>query len=341
MRRLVEPLVEVIMSLTMGFAVASIVLAYLGYDPIRVFTVMFSYGFSDALYLLQRSTPLIGTALAFAIPLYAGLFNIGGEGSLYLGALLALVASRLAPNPLTPLLAGAVGGAAIGWVIGFLRSRYGVNEVVSSIMVNWILYYTVLYLVTNILYDPSIPHQSLPLPPEARLPELGPIPVGFLAAVLAAYVAYFIVYETSLGYSLRVVGYSQETARYAGIDPRPVLTLSMVIGNAFAGIAGALLLQTVVPYIDSTMSGLFGLGFNGIGVALLGRLNPFGIILASLFVSGLIIGGEMVELLTGAPPEIVDLVIGVIVIGLALSYAYRMLMHTIRAWRVNVSGRAG
>ncbi len=333
MKRL-QPLAETLASLAIGLAAASLMLGLTGYDPVRSLTILFTQGFSDPGYLLARATPLVATSLAFAIPMLAGLFNIGGEGQMYAGALAALVVGLALPNPLAAAAAAAAAGASLGLAIGVLRAYLGVNEVVSSIMVNWTMYYTVLFLVTNYLYDPAIPHQSLPLPEQAMLPDLGPLPLGFLAAVAASIAAHILVYGSRVGYEIRVAGYSEYTARYAGINPRRVVAVSMAVGGGFGGLAGWLALATIVPYIDSTMSGLLGLGFTGIGVALLARLNPLAVIIASILVSGLTIGGQMVELLVGAPPELVDATVGVIIIGLALPYAYRMLVYRVRASRL-------
>jgi simple sugar transport system permease protein len=318
-------------SLAVGLAAASLVLLVAGYEPSASIYVLFSEGFRDPTYLLERATPLVATALAFAIPMLAGLFNIGGEGQLYLGALAAIVVSQVAANPVIVLGVSTLAGASLGALIGLLRVRYGVNEVVSSIMLNWIMYYTVLYLVTNHLYDPSIPHQSLPVPEAGRLPRIAWLPVGFLVAILVSLFAYILVHGTRVGYEIRVTGYSEATARYAGVDPALTALKAMTIGGAFGGLGGGLTVATVVPYIDSTMSGLFGLGFSGIGVALLARLNPLAITLSAVFVSGLVIGGQMVELITGVPPELVDATVGAIIISLALPYAYRMLVYHVKA----------
>ena len=324
-------LAEPLASLGLGLAAAALVLLASGYDPLLSISVMLSHGFSDPAYLLARATPLVATGLAFSLPMVAGLFNIGGEGQLYLGALAAIVATQLAPTPAAALAAGAAAGAALGAAIGLLRARFGVNEVVSSIMLNWTAYYVVLFLVTNYLYDPAIPHQSVPVPEGARLPALGPLPLGFVVAAAAAAAGYVLLYGTRLGYEMRVAGYSELTARYAGVDPASTALRAMVLGGAFGGAGGALTVTTVVPYIDSTMTGLFGLGFTGIAVALLARLNPLAVVPAAVLVSGLTIGGQMVELIVGAPPELVDAAVGVIIIGLAVPYAYRMLAYMVRA----------
>ncbi|HDJ83745.1 MAG TPA: ABC transporter permease [Desulfurococcaceae archaeon] len=325
---------ELGLSLAVGFVVSIVILIAFGYDPLRCITIMFSYGFRDVYYLLSRATPLIATGIAFAIPLLAGLFNIGSEGQLYIGALTTIVVAHYLGNGILALIAGICAGAAVAGLIAILKVYRDINEVVSSIMFNWTLFYLILFLITNYLYDPTIPHQSVSVPKSV---QLGIITIGniritiaFIIAVLGAIIAYLIVYRSGIGYAIRVTGYSDKTALYAGIDPRKTKILALVLGGAFAGFGGALQALGIVPYIDTTMSTLFGLGFTGIGVALLGRSNPIGIVFAALFVSGLFIGGQMMELKTNVPPELADVIIGIVIIALALPYAYRTIVYWIK-----------
>lgn len=322
---LVEAL-EIVLSVATGFVVAALILIALGYDPGQVFSVMFGYGYSDPEYLLGKSVPLIMTALAFSIPLLAGVFNIGGESQLYVGALLGLIAAYYTHNPIIGILAGFVAGAAWGGLVALLRIYRNINEVIAAIMLNWTMYYIMLFLIVGVIPDPVISHESIPVPQDARLT---PIP-SFILAVAGALVIYFLLYYTDLGYQLRVSGMNPAAARYAGFDPKKAVLTSMLLGGGMAGYGGALLIIGQVYSIDSTMSTLYGLGFTGIGIGLLGRNHPIGIIFAAIFFSGLIIGGQWVELKTGAPPMLSDAIIGVIVIALAIPYAYRLLINYLR-----------
>ncbi len=333
---LLEPLAEVLISLAIGLLASSPLLALFGFNPLEYFKVLFTEGFSDPSYLLERATPLIATALAFAIPLYTGLFNIGAEGQLYLGALAALLASIYTGSPVPALIAAAAAGAALGLLVAALRVYRGVNEVVSTIMLNWTIYYVMLYLLTNYLYNPQVPHESLPVPPVARI---GRIAAFMLAALLAA-ASYVIVYRSRLGYEMRITGYSFLTARYAGVEPRRVMINAMVIGAAIAGIGGALQVLGIRPSIDVMLSSLYGLGFEGIGVALLARLNPLAMIASALFLAGLYIGGQFAEAELGTPPQLTDATIGIIIIALAAPYAYRLVAWYLRN-RLSGSVKAG
>ncbi len=323
-------LLELTLSALTGFLVGAVVLAVLGYDPLKVYSVLFSRGFTDVDYLLSRSTPLMLTGIAFSVPAIAGFFNIGGESQLYVGALTSLLVAYYTGNPVLAILAGALVGASLGALIAVLRVYRGVNEVITAIMINWSTYFFMLFLLVGHLYDPLIPHQSIPVPEAARLGRLGGVRLIFYLAVAASVAMYFIVYHTNLGYVLRVSGMSPKASKYAGFDPGKAAIYSMLLGGAYAGLGGALLVLGFTYAIDTLMSALFGLGFMGIGVGLMGRNNPLGIILSAIFFSGLIIGGEMVELRVGTPPELTDVLIGVIVVSLALSYAYRLLISRIK-----------
>ncbi len=330
--------IETLASAIIGFSIGALVLYILGFNPAKIYLILFSKGLSNPDYLLSKSTPIMLTGLAFAIPMLAGVFNIGGEGQLYIGALISLIVVTSTHNSALGILAGMVAGAALGTFKAVLKVYRGVNEVIAAIMLNWVMYFLTLYLLTEKLYNPQIPHESIPVPEDARLGKI-PTPIGdirliFFIAVIASLVIYYILYYTNIGYMLRVAGLSPKTAKYAGFNPNLAIIYSMALGGAMAGLGGSLLLIGYVYSIDTTMSTLYGLGFMGIGVALLGRNNPIGIIFSAIFFSMLIIGGEMIELLAGAPPELADALTGVIVIALALPYTYRMLISYMRIRRM-------
>ncbi len=324
---------EITFSAVTGFLLGAIILWWLGYDPWRIYGIVFAGGISDPDYLLSKATPLMLTGLAFSVPMLAGVFNIGGEGQLYVGAITSLVTSYFTGNAVLGLAVGTFAGALLGGGIAALKVYRDVNEVVSAIMLNWILYFTILYVIVAHLYNPLMPQQSVPVPVTAQVGSI-PTPWGsvhsiFFIGAAAAILIYYILYHTKLGYVMRVAGMSPKSARYAGFSPEKSTIYSMMIGGGAAGLGGALLIQGYVHSIDVTMSTLYGLGFLGIGVGLLGWNNPIGIIFSSVFFSALIIGGEMVELTVGTPPELADVIIGIIVIALALPYAYNMLLNKV------------
>ncbi len=315
-------LLEIVLSALTGFVIAGIILVFIGYDPVEVFSILFRYGYSNFPYLGSRAAPIIMTGLAFSIPSLAGVFNIGGESQLYMGALLGLVTAYYTGNIVLGLIAGFIAGALWGGLIAVLRIYKNINEVITAIMLNWTAYYLIAYIILKYLPNPKQSHLSIQIPESMMIPT----DAVFWLAVLGAVVAYFILYYTDVGYKIRLSGYSARTARYAGFDPRKAVLLSMLLGGGLAGYGGALLILGVASAIDTTMSTIYGLGFIGIGVGLLGRNHPIGIIFSGLFFAGLIIGGQFVELYTGAPPFLSDAISGVIVIALSIPYAYRLLL---------------
>lgn len=322
-------LVEEALSLSTGFAIAALVLLAGKYNPLEVLGIMFSEGFRNFDVLVKQSIPVISTGLAFSIPALAGLFNIGGESQLYMGAFTGLVSTYLVYNSLgQPLLAsltglavGTLAGGLWGFIIGYLRAHKNVNEVVIAIMMNWSTYYLILHLIVSKFTDPIYSHMSIFVPPPSRIPST----VGFILIVAVAVLTYLLLKHTELGYSIRVAGLNPRATVYAGFDPRRISIMAMSLAGAVAGLGGALFVISAIYSIDTTMSALYGLGFLGIGIGLLGRNNPIGIILAGLFISGLQFGGQWVELRTGAPPYLTDVAIGVVVIALSATYAYQFL----------------
>lgn len=331
----IRTIIELLFSALLGFTVAGIFAYLYGYDPLKIYSVMIGRGYLNLNYLLAKTTPLLLAGLAFSIPQMAGVFNIGGESQLYWGAFIGLIAGYLTYVSTgigflatsAAVLASVSAGAIWALVTATLRVYRGVNEVVVAIMLNWISYYTILYTIIRHFLDPKISHQSIGMPLEARLAE----PIGFAIAIIATGIIYYLLYHTGMGYEIRVSGLSPRAATYAGIDPHRSILISMLLGGACAGLGGGLLMLTFTRSIDTTMSALSGYGFTGIGVGLIGRSHPVGIIFSALFVAGLEIGSQWVELATGAPPQLADAIIGIIVISLATPYAYHSLISWYRS----------
>ena len=321
--------IEVSLSALTGFLIAGVILELMGYHALEIFDIMLTGGASDLGHLAGKSAPLVMTGLAFSIPLLAGVFNIGGESQLYMGALAGLVAGYYTGSPLLGLVAGFLAGGFWGWLMAALRVYRGINEVITAIMLNWTAYYLIIYIIIKYLPNPEKPYMSIQIPQG----EMFSMTTAFWIAVLGALGAYYILYYTDLGYKMRVSGFNPRTAEYSGFNPSRSILFSMALGGGLAGLGGALLVLGVSSAIDTTMSSVYGLGFAGIGVGLLGRNHPIGIIFSSLFFADLIIGGHWVELETGAPPYVSDTITGIIIIALSAPYAYRRLVQLYRLRR--------
>lgn len=315
-----ESLAALVIGVIGGFAVA----AALGYDPVASISLILLSGFGNLEYLFSISIPLALSALAFILPLRAGLFNIGVEGQAYVGALASICILSLGLGFPLPVVLAPLAGALVGFLIGVLKIYRGVNEVVSSIMLNWTLFYIVSFTISRYLRDPMIVHQSIRV--DRMLSALEALIIA-LAIVTAVHI---ILYRTTLGYHIRVMGSSPEALKYSGgSEPRGILA-AMSLGGLLGGLAGALQVYTVSGFIDVTMSAVFGLGFMGIAVGLIGRATPMGVLPSSILISALVIGGHRLELRLGAPPELADVIIGVMVLALSAPYALRLLSS--RLW---------
>jgi simple sugar transport system permease protein len=344
----ITPLIAVIFALLVG----AIVIMLIGEDPIFVYKTLFSKaignrdGWGNVLF---RATPLIFTGLAVAFAFRCGLFNIGGEGQVYIGAFLStwvgFTFTSLPAFILIPLciLAAAAGGALWAAIPGILKAKTGVHEVIVTIMLNWIAASFTFFLVLRFKAPATeamiaagvkqmIPHTS-EIAEAARLPRLytifkffnidfpayNQVNISFLIAIGAAILAYYILWKTNLGYEIRAVGYSPLAAEYGGISVAKNIILAMVISGAFAGLVGT---NEVMGFKYRWRQELFtGLGFNGIAVALLGKNHPLGVVLAAILFGILNYGGAIVNIFTEGriPRELIMVLQAVIVIFVVIS----------------------
>ncbi len=271
---------------------------------------------------LARVTPLIFTGLAVAIGLRAGLFNIGADGQMTVGALAAALAGAAAPG-LSPaahvplvLLAGLLAGAFWGAMAGLLKAWRGVHEVISTIMLNYVASNFCLYLVTHSLKDvASMAPQTRAIAPTAWLTPVVPgadLTAGLAVALISAVLIAVLLRATSMGFDIRAVGLGREAARANGIDVSRVTVLTMAISGGLAGLAGAVQVAGVIHrYVDG-ISGSYG--FDGIAVALLGGLSGGGVVLAALFFGALANGAAFMQLQTDVPDSIAVIVQAVVIL---------------------------
>jgi len=344
----ITPLIAVIFALLVG----AIVIMLIGEDPVFVYKTLFSNaignrdGWGNVLF---RATPLIFTGLTVAFAFRCGLFNIGGEGQMYIGTFLAtwvgFTFTNLPSFILIPLciLAAAAGGALWAAVPGILKAKTGVHEVIVTIMMNWIAASLTFFLVLKFKAPPTeamvaagvkqmIPH-TREIAEAARLPRLynifkflnidfpsyNQVNISFFIAVGVAVLAYYILWKTNLGYEIRAVGYSPLAAEYGGISVAKNIILAMMISGAFAGLVGT---NEVMGFKYRWRQELFtGLGFNGIAVALLGKNHPLGVVLAAILFGILNYGGAIVNIFTEGriPRELIMVLQAVIVIFVVIS----------------------
>ena len=330
---------ESVIAGVIGIAIGAVIMLVYGYDPVAAYISLFRGSFGSIYSWaesLANATPLILTALTFAVAMRGGLFNIGAEGQLYIGALAAVAVSLIhLPYPLhvvVALLAAMLAGMIWSLPVAFLKLGRGVHEVISTIMFNWIAHFFAFYLIANVLTDPKRGEKTISIAETSRLARVLPdasLNFGLLVAVISAVVVLFLLWRTTGGFELRVSGFNPDAARYAGISRRRQILTVFLIGGATAGLAGAVQVMGRPPTY-ALMSGLpqfVNLGFDGIGVAMIGRNHPIGIIFAAIFFGGLLVGGRIMQFSPGVPLEMVRVVEGVIILALAVPELKRILVR--------------
>lgn len=311
------------------------------------FMMIIQGGFTDGIQgigqMLYTATPIIMTGLSVGFAFQTGLFNIGASGQFIVGAFVAVyVGVKWTFLPagihwLVAVLAAMVAGAFWGLLPGLLKAYRNVNEVIASIMMNYIGMYMVNLLVQKTVYD-QVKNQSLAVADTANLPKAGldlifpnsNINIGILIVILFVIITYVILNKTVFGYELKACGKNKNASKYAGINAKKNIVLSMVISGALAGLGGALLyLANSGKYIQ-VLDVLAPEGFTGISVALLGLSNPIGILFAGLFIGHITVGGYNMQLFDFAP-EVIDMIIAAIIYCGALSLLFRGFIHKIQA----------
>jgi simple sugar transport system permease protein len=333
-------ILEISISITISLVITILLMVFMRYSvetALSAYSILFSHGFTNIPYLLTRSTPLILTALAFLLPSLTGLFNIGGEGQFYLGAITSLVIAYYTGSAILAIITGGLAGGFLGLLLAILRVYKNVNEVVSAVMINRALYYILIFIISTYLADPIIPHQSISVPRSATLPIMHihglRVNCGFIVALLMSMCVAYIYYKTNLGFALRASGLNPKAAALAGFNIKRLMLISFIIGGGMAGMGGAVHVLSVIHNIDVMLIGLYGYGFLGIGASLLGRNNPLGVIFSSLFISGLIIGGQWIEVRLGLPHQLADLIVGIIIVSLAIPFSYHYIKLTLKRCR--------
>lgn len=351
-----------ILAIVLGILIGSIILLLSGTNPVEAYKVIFLGAFGKPKYIswtIVKAVPLILTGLSVAFAFNTGLFNIGAEGQYIVGSIGALVVGLLLDLPpvihgLVALLVGALCGYVWGASVGLLKAKFQVNEVISSIMMNWIAFYLSNYLLSfpilrSIESDNSYPIKetaSIKIAGAWKMSESGraylaqhkflkdilnpPLNFGIIIAILAAIVVWYILKKTTLGYELRAVGFNEKAAEYGGIDINKSIVKSMGIAGILAGLAGAITVLGVSGDIG-IMAAQEGYGFDGMAVALIAGNNPLGTIPAALLYAGLTYGGGKLTTI-GTYSEVVNIIIGIMILFIAMPKLLDMIKFFFTKW---------
>ena len=347
-----KPITSTVIAILFGFIVASIILAVAGYNPFQTIAVMFKGIFSRPKFITNviiKATPIILTGLSVAFAFKTGLFNIGAEGQYIVGTIAAVIVGitfnlpAIFQVPLV-LLSGMIVGGIYGGFVGILKSKFGIHEVITSIMLNWIALYLANYIIgLSVFHKPnststfSINDSGFitffrkwkttkegieALKQNPYLSDIflkTDVNYGIIIAIVLAILVWFLLYKTKKGFELRAVGFNSNSAACAGINVNRNIFQSMLISGAISGLAGAITIAAISPHSISVLSVFENNGFNGLSVALIANSSPIGCIFAGLLFSGLIYGGQSVQFEVGAPTEIINIMIGTIVFFVALT----------------------
>ena len=300
-----------------------------GGEPVEAYGALLDGAFGSPYALGQvliLAVPLLVIGLGLALAFRGRVYNIGAEGQLFMGALAAGVVAIFLPVGFDPLLiiaatvAGVAAGAAWGGIVGVLRARWGVNEVITSLLLNFVAILIFTYCVRKPLRAPGSPDlQGRAIDPSAELPILPDLAVhvGIFAAIALVPVAAYLMARTPFGMRVRMLGFNSEAARTAGVNSRRMIVGLMLISGGLAGLAGVIQTLGVAERLDLGISQ--GYGFTAIVVALLGRLNAVGVLLAALFIAVLQSGGQAMSVTEGLPYAIVLAIPGVFVVFLLIA----------------------
>ena len=329
-----------LLSILLGLIVGSIVLVISGNNPITAYGAMIEGIIGKPKYIawtIIKATPYILTGLSIAFAFKTGLFNIGAEGQFIIGALVATILGYTLKLPAIihiPLviIAAAIAGGLWGAIAGFLKSKFGINEVIVTIMLNWIAFYLSNFMVSNSFLSIPNSESSVSINESASISItwlkdlVGPatsVNWGIIISLILVFIIWFILTKTTLGFELRAVGHNKYAAEYAGIDVNKSILKSMAIAGLLAGVAGAIQVMGVTHNI-TVLAAQEGYGFDGIAVALIANSNPIGVIFSGLLFGAFKYGGIKMQSV-GAPSEVINIVIGSIVYFIALSSALRLI----------------
>ena len=347
-----KPVTSTFIAIFFGFIVSAIVLSIAGYNSMDAFSELFNGIFSKPKYIsntIIKATPIILTGLSVAFAFKTGLFNIGAEGQYIIGTVAATIVGiklnlpAILEIPII-IMAGVIAGAIFGGIVGVLKAKFGIHEVITSIMLNWIaLYFSNFIVATDVFHQPDTTSTYMInesgfttilsnwktsdagiqfLSQHKWLSEVllkTDVNVGIIIAIIMAVLISILLYKSAKGYELRSVGLNKDAAEFAGINVNRNIVQSMVIAGALSGLAGALAITGTAPHKISTLAAFENYGFNGLSVALIAGISPIGCIFGGLLYGGLLYGGQSIQSAIGAPSEIINIMIGTIVFFVALT----------------------
>jgi simple sugar transport system permease protein len=322
-------------AVVVALLIGAVLVLLQGSNPLSAYAALLDGALGDRAAIgrtLEKATPLVLTGLAVLVALRAGLFNIGAQGQLLFGAIMAAYVGyrltgvpKLVHLPLA-LLVGGLAGSFPALICGVLKAYRGAHEVITTIMLNAIIVNLTEWLAGEPWQLKGQAISRTPdIEPSARIPRVADLPVGFAIAVAAAFAVWFLIDRTTLGFQLKAVGANRDAAHYAGISVAGITVTAMAISGFLAGIGGAIETQGVVYHYEPGFN--VGLGFDGITVALLARVNPRLVIPSALLLAIMRAGATKMQADAGVEQELVDVILAIILLLVAAPVVIRWLLR--------------
>ena len=310
-----------VLSILISFVIGAVIIAALGANPLDALRYLWKGAFGNVRNLgttLSRATPLIFTTLCACFAYRCGVFNLGGEGQFIIGAIAACYIATKAPMTGFPAIllcaaAGAAGGGLWAAIAGLLKVYRGQNEMIITIMLNYVATLFMGVVFTNWLRDGSVP-QTVAVPEETQLPSFFGLraTVAFPVAVIVGILIYYFLFYTSSGFKFRAVGLNMTAAKVNGFNVRRYIFMSFIVSGAIAGLGGALeLLGTQLRLINGFAAGY---GFDGVAMALIASLHPLAGILVAIFFAALRVGSTTMQTATGVPTSVSDIIQALVIV---------------------------
>ncbi len=339
-------------AIIIGLLISAMMILFLKQSPITVFSTALGRIFSDKYTLgevLVKATPLVFTSLAFAFTYKANLFNIGAQGQFYAGCISA-VSISLALGGKVPtallivivLVASFLSGALVGALIGIAKAKFGANEFLVSMMSTYVVQAVMDFLLRTVLRETKAEYiQTDPIVREAFLPGIVPgtrIHLGTLIAILSAIAIWVLLYKTSLGFRIRAVGRNSDASEHSGINSKLIFVVAFLISGGLAGMAGLTEINGVQHMLLQNFNS--SIGSFGIGIAILANGHPIGIIFSSILFGFLNVIGTTMGRIPGLniPASIIDLIQGIVMTSVIISYFIRESVGRRREKRMLKSG---
>ena len=339
--KIVVPIIAILIS----FLVGAILIACIGGNPIEAFSYLFSGAFGSPSNIgetFAKATPLIFTGLAATFAYRCGVFNLGAEGQFVMGAVASIWISSFVtglPAPLMLVLSitvGAIAGGLWGLIPGILKITRGLNEMIVSIMLNYVAILFMGYLYSGPLREGSTPQTASVTAKLGRLFGQLRVPSGVFIALALAAVVYYYLFYTASGFKLRAVGLNPTASEYNGFPVKKLMLISFIVSGAIAGMGGSVELHGAQFRL---MAGFGeGYGFDGVAIALIGQLNPIGTVLVAYLFAVLRKGATTMQVGTGLPTSVID-IIQALVIVFAVAGSALVNLPKIRQFITNIAGK--